>query len=108
MKGSLPDAIAAKDGKIIAVEVLGRQKRTPRPTPKKGKGKSRGYRYSPRSPLVSTKRFACYDDVLFVFFTYGEEGFIVELASEKYPELFKRQREEFKQQEKEIMEAIGL
>jgi hypothetical protein len=59
-EGKCPDAIAVKDGKVVAVECEGRYKR-------KGKRAFKGYRIDSTFAL-KRKQLSMFDDVMFVTF----------------------------------------
>lgn len=66
-----PDAIAEKDGEIIAVEVLGKIRRKPRPkgTGPRHKGQSRGYRLTGGLTFAEKqRRYSRFDNIHFTVF----------------------------------------
>ena len=68
-----PDAIAVKDGVIMAVEVLRKIKRKDKQK-RKGKGQSRGWRYQGGLTLAEkVRRYSRFDKTLFVTY-YGSTG----------------------------------
>ena len=72
-----PDAIAVKDGVIMAVEILRKMKR--KTTQKRpGKGKSRGWRYQGGLTLIEkVRRYSRFDKTAFVIY-YGSTGEIAD------------------------------
>ena len=64
-----PDAIAVKDGKIVAVEVLKKIRRT-----RDQRGWSRGYRLVGGLTFEEKRRrYANFDDILFVIFYHDKD-----------------------------------
>ena len=98
VKRKLPDAIAiTPEGKIIAVEILGRKRRTD------PKGKSKGYRWD-GGQSVQKKRwsYSQFDDIIFVLFDRNGSGWTHKLtASETWPDWTKNEMKKPDPEEKE-------
>ena len=74
---SYPDAIAVKDGVIMAVEVLGKIKKLTKQK-RPGKGKSRGWRYMGGLTLAEKiRRYSRFDKIAFVTY-YRPSGEIAD------------------------------
>ena len=70
IRRTLPDAIAVTpEGKVVAIEILGRKKRTDK------KGRSKGWQWD-GGKSVTQKRwlYQNYDDIIFVLFDRGGSG----------------------------------
>jgi hypothetical protein len=110
----MPDAVAVDlEGNIIAIVVLSKQKRNPRPLGHP-KGRSRGHRWTgKRSPFSIKQQYAMFDDILFVIFNCDiEHSERTVMASESWPDEFQRRKEwwnqyfEFKAKELGIVEDV--
>ena len=79
----IPDAIVVSpDNKVIAVEILSRNRRLDE------KGRSKGYRWNKKMQDKKWK-YAGFDDVLFVLFNIPDiEPMKRVLASDEWPELY--------------------
>lgn len=84
VRHTLPDAIAiSPEGKIVAIEVLGKKRRTD------PKGRSKGYVWD-GGKSVNQKRFLYqrYDDIIFILFDRsGSDWKLRVVASEEWPHL---------------------
>lgn len=84
VRRTLPDAIAiSPEGKIVAIEVLGRKKRYD------SKGKSKGWQWDGGKNVLDKRwRYQKYDDIIFVLFDRGESNWKSRLvASEEWPDI---------------------
>lgn len=91
VKHTLPDAIAlSPDGKLVAIEILGRKKRF---RTRLGLKENRGWAYTPTTPMKRKTEYACYDDILFVIFERGVKGSEYSvMASEEWPDELQKHR----------------
>ena len=84
VRRTLPDAIAVSpDGKIVAIEVLGRKKRYD------VKGRSKGYQWD-GGKSVKQKRwlYQQYDDIIFILFDRGDSNWKQRIiASVEWPDI---------------------